>query len=101
MAERLGLPTVQHRCHHASVAAPSLTAWAGEWLPRLPPASAVLEAIDPAQFDLVGRAYGDLRARQAGTRTRRNGLISHVEYGPVGAAKTLFAVRPEPVRTVG
>ena len=80
--------------HHASVAAPSLTAWAGEWLPRLPPASAALEAIDPAQFDLVGRAYGDLRARQAGTRTRRNGLISHVEYGPVGAAKTLFAVRP-------
>ena len=80
--------------HHASVAAPSLTAWAGEWLPRLPPASAVLEAIDPAHFNLVGRAYGDLRARQAGTRTRRNGLISHVEYGPVGAAKTLFALRP-------
>jgi len=80
--------------HHASVAAPSLTAWADEWLMRLPPASTTLETIDPAQIDLIGHAYGDLRARQAGTRTRRNGLISHVEYGPVGAAKTLFALRP-------
>ena len=80
--------------HHASVAAPSLAAWAGDWLRRLPPASASLETVDPAQIDLIGRAYGDLRARQAGTRTRRNGLISRVEYGPVGAAKTLFALRP-------
>ena len=80
--------------HHASVAAPSLAAWAAEWLPRLPSASAALEATGPAQMDLIGRAYGDLRARQAGTRTRSSGMISHVEYGPVGAAKTLFAPRP-------
>jgi hypothetical protein len=65
--------------HHARVAAPSLAAWAGEWLARLPPADAVLDAIDPAQVDLIGRAYGDLRTRQAGIRRRRNGRTSHVE----------------------
>lgn len=80
--------------HHVSVAAPAIAAWASEWLTRFPPAGAALDAIDPAQADLVGRAYGDLRTRQAGIRTLRNGRISHVEYGPVGAAKTLFALRP-------
>jgi hypothetical protein len=40
--------------HHASVAAPSLAAWAGEWLTLLPPADVALDAIGPAQFDLIG-----------------------------------------------
>jgi hypothetical protein len=80
--------------HHATVAAPSLVAWASKWLTALPPDDVPLDAIDQAQFDQIGQAYGDLRARQAGTRTLSNGSTSNVEYGPVGAAKTLFAIRP-------
>jgi hypothetical protein len=88
------LSAVQHRSPRDSCRAPSLVAWASKWLTALPPDDVTLEAIDQAQFDQVGRAYGDLRARLAGRRTLPNGLTSNVEYGPVGAAKTLFALRP-------
>ena len=80
--------------HHATVAAPSLAAWASKWLSTLPPDDVLLDAIDQTQIDQIGKAYGDLRMQRAGTRRRRNGSISNVTYGPVGAAKTLFALRP-------
>jgi hypothetical protein len=72
----------------------SLVDWAGEWLTRLPAREATLEAIDDAQVGEISNAYHDLRTRQAGKRTLPGGSISHVTYGPVGAAKTLFALRP-------
>jgi len=63
-------------------------------LTAIPPDDARLDAIDQAQVDQIGNAYSDLRIRLAGTRTLRNGSTSDVAYGPVGAAKTLFALRP-------
>jgi len=80
--------------HHATVAAPSLVAWADQWFTTFPGDDVLLDALDQAQVDQIGSAYGDLRRRRAGTRTLRNGSISNVEYGPVGAAKALFALRP-------
>lgn len=79
---------------HQPIAGQSLVDWAGKWLTVLPAPKATLEAIDEAQIDEISKAYDDLRGRQAGKRTREDGSISHVLYGPVGAAKTLFALRP-------
>ena len=80
--------------HHASIAAPSLVTWANNWLTTLPPIEAQLEELDTAQIAQIGLAYGALRPQLAGTRTLQSGATSNVEYGPVGAAKTLFALRP-------
>jgi hypothetical protein len=79
------------KAHQTTIAGPSLDAWAGEWLTRLPARHATLEAIDEAQIHEISNAYDDLRRRQAGERA--DGSID-VDYGPVGAAKTLFALRP-------
>jgi hypothetical protein len=79
--------------HHATVASPSLEEWANTWVSTLPPIEAQLEELDSAQIDQIGSAYGALRPQRAGTRTRRGGATSNVQYGPVGAAKTLFALR--------
>lgn len=79
---------------HAAVAAFSLEAWASRWFKKLPRHDVVIDAISQAQVARISSAYSDLRTRQAGTRTQRNGSISNVEYGPVGAAKVLFALRP-------
>jgi hypothetical protein len=80
--------------HHATVAAPSLVAWATQWLATLPPVDAELQELDQTQIDGIGKAYAALRSQLAGTRTLRSGATSDVEYGPVGSAKTLFALRP-------
>lgn len=82
------------KAHHIAIAGQSLDAWANSWLTRLPSVDMKLETIGHAQIDILGAAYHDLRNRQAGTRTLKNGTISQVRYGPVGAAKTLFALRP-------
>jgi hypothetical protein len=80
--------------HHASVAAPSLVTWADQWWRTLPRVDAQLEELDAQQVDQIGAAYGALSPQLAGRRTLRSGATSNVEYGPVGAAKTLFALRP-------
>jgi hypothetical protein len=80
--------------HHATVAAPSLVTWANDWLPTLPPVDAQLAELSAEQIDQIGLAYGALCRQLAGTRTLHSGATSDVEYGPVGTAKTLFALRP-------
>jgi hypothetical protein len=79
---------------HHETAAQSLDSWSSKWLSSLPSDSMALETINEAQIDLVGAAYDDLRMRQAGERKLVDGSPSRVAYGPVGAAKTLFALRP-------
>lgn len=61
---------------------------------KLPPTNLQLEDLDSAQIDQIGAAYGALRPQLAGTRVLQSKATSNVEYGPVGAAKTLFALRP-------
>ncbi len=77
-----------------TIAGQSLDAWAGKWLTRLPTDDVTLETINKAQIGEISNAYDDLRKRQAGPRTLPGGSISDVTYGPVGAAKTLFALWP-------
>jgi hypothetical protein len=77
------------------VAARSLESWADTWLSRIPSNAERLETIDETQIDALRAAYDDLHVRLAGKRTlRKDGSTSYVTYGPVGAAKTLFALRP-------
>jgi hypothetical protein len=80
--------------HHATVAAPSLVAWANVWMAKLPSIDTQLDDLSGAEFDQIGDAYGALRSQLAGTRTLKSGAQSNVEYGRVGAAKALFALRP-------
>jgi hypothetical protein len=82
------------RVHHDLIAAPSLKAWASNFLASLPSNDVLLEAVSMSQMEVIGAAYDDLRRREAGTRTLKDGSTSYVTYGPVGAAKTLFALRP-------
>lgn len=82
-----------NKADHA-LAARSLEAWASKWLATLPAGDAMLETIGQPEISVVGAAYDDLRGRQAGMRTLIDGSASYVSYGPVGAAKTLFALRP-------
>jgi hypothetical protein len=85
----------QWRCRqfdkaHEDIAARSLEDWASKWHTTLPTDDVMLEKIDQAQINVIGAAYEDLSWRQAGARK----LAPYVRYGPVGAAKTLFALRP-------
>lgn len=82
------------KAHHITIAAPSLDTWANTWLTCLPPNDVMLDTIDQAQIEEISAAYNDLRGRAAGRRTLPDGSISYPTYGPVGAAKTLFALRP-------
>jgi hypothetical protein len=82
------------KAHHDTVAGRSLDAWASKSLTTLPADGVALGDVNDAQIGKISAAYDDLRIRQAGTRTLAAGSISHVTYGPIGAAKTLFALRP-------
>ncbi len=79
--------------HHATTASESLISWAEEWLDRLPSLDIDLSNAASTDHALLGDAYEDLRFRTASLR-HVAARESHVTYGPVGAAKTLFALRP-------
>lgn len=83
-----------NKSDQVAIAARSLDTWASKWLIALPNDDVMLEAINEDQIEKISAAYDDLRKQQAGTRTLRDGSTSHVTYGPVGAAKALFALRP-------
>jgi hypothetical protein len=82
------------KAHQVTIAARSLSAWASTWLTALPADDVTLETIGQTQIVGMGAAYDDLRRRQAGARTLQDGSPSYVSFGPVGAAKTLFGLRP-------
>ena len=91
--------------HHASTAAMSLAGWASAWLPRLPGPEQHLTDLSAEEIDVCAGAYGSLVGAEASRRALPGGRKSRVNYGPTGAAKTLFALRPnvfppwdEPVR---
>jgi hypothetical protein len=79
--------------HHNS-ASQSLLEWAEVWMPRLPQAAARLDQLSPEELDVAEAAYADLFNRHASTRQLKGGP-SRVTFGPAGAAKTLFILRPE------
>ncbi len=87
------------------LASASLEAWAGEWLERLPAPDRHLTDLTASEVRTCFEAYESLGAMPASRRALPTGKVSTVTYGPTGAAKTLFALRPlgvppwdEPIR---
>ena len=87
------------------IASASLENWAKIWLDRLPPPDEHLTDTTPSQIRACFEAYEALSAMLASRRTLPDGKTSSVTFGPTGAAKTLFALRPllvppwdEPIR---
>src|ERR1035437_10177969 len=87
------------------LASASLEAWAGEWIGRLPAPDRHLTDLTASEVRTCFEAYESLGAMPASRRALPTGKVSTVTYGPTGAAKTLFALRPlaippwdEPIR---
>ena len=83
--------------HQATTASDSLVQWADAWLARLPAPSALLTDLSPTQIRECAKAYDALRGKVASYRTLAGGRRAAVTFGPTGAAKTLFALRPNAV----
>lgn len=88
--------------HHATIAAVSLVQWADRWLDSLPGPDARLEELSPAELQGAAKADGALQSQIA---SHRGTSSTPVKFGATGAAKTLFALRPnvfapwdEPIR---
>jgi hypothetical protein len=70
-----------------------LARWSSTWLERLPGPEAELTDLTPSEIALCAASYADLRDRRASIKQMSTGQVS-VGFGPTGAAKTLFAIRP-------
>ena len=81
--------------HHSSTASDSLVEWSSAWLAKLPAQRTDLTELTPDVLDVSAAAYERLRDARASWRTLPGGRSSSVRFGPTGAAKTLFALRPE------
>jgi len=79
---------------HHSQAARMLERWGSTWLQKLPPVHQTLSNLNEKALESVADAYEDLRHREAGGRKISRSREAIVSVGPTGAAKILFAVRP-------
>ncbi len=68
--------------------------WNLKFVPVLFPKEKALLALNDAEIAVVECAFNDLAERTASTRKRRTADPCSVRFGPVGAAKILFASRP-------
>ena len=71
-----------------------MQAWYTECQHLLPEVGKALVDCSVAEVWHIGQAYALLRERQACTR-KRDGFPEAVRFGPTGASKVLFAVRPQ------
>ena len=71
-----------------------LLAWHRVWESRLPPRERTLQELSAQELWTCALAYDDLRQRKAAWIEGKSGSY-YYPYGPTGAAKTLFAVRPQ------
>jgi hypothetical protein len=76
-----------------AVARASLVDWWSTWGGSLPPSELALDEVDDSGLDVIAGAYDDLRARQASWQRLPSGPVAKT-FGPTGAAKTLYAIRP-------
>src|SRR5438874_50714 len=75
------------------IARKSIVGWWREWERRLPRVGRTLDQLEDRELDAIANAFEDLRGRQAGWRQRKTGRV-RVTFGATGAAKTLYAIRP-------
>ena len=78
---------------HEGMAGNALLAWAEQSLGALPSPRVPLLNLSPTAIRNAAGAYEDLRDRRASRQERKSGPCL-VTFGPAGAAKTLFALRP-------
>lgn len=71
----------------------NLTAWWSDWRDRLPTNDQTLDNLAEETLDTIAVAYDDLRTRQASWQRKQTGTYRW-HFGPAGAAKTLYAIRP-------
>lgn len=83
--------------HHTTTASESLITWANLWLSRLPSLNTHLTDLTATEIRECAAAYDALRRATASQRTLSDGRRAQVTFGPTGAAKTLFALRPNVV----
>jgi hypothetical protein len=79
---------------YEKLASDEIAAWHGQWAGAFPSMETSLLDLADLQFDLVEAAYAALVERPAGKRKSQDGDLSVVTVGPTGAAKILFALRP-------
>jgi hypothetical protein len=82
------------RRDHATVASPSLVAWADRWFHRLPGSDEHLTNLAANDIRTLAAAYADLKVSPASRQALPSGRSVVKGYGPTGAIKTLFALRP-------
>jgi hypothetical protein len=77
------------------VASREIEAWNLKFAPLLFPKEKALGSLTETDFAAVESAFDDLAERTASTRRTRSADCYSVRFGPVGAAKILFALRPK------
>lgn len=92
-------PTPPRRCRQfkiadETIASASLAAWWQTFDEQLPEPSAIPDQLSDDILDGIAAAFDDLSKRQASWQDRRDVGQIFRGFGPAGAAKTLYAVRP-------
>jgi len=94
----------QFKIEDEEIARESLVKWWLAWRKRLPPMERTVDLIDDSGLDAIASAYEELRWQQASWQRMKTGSVAKT-FGPAGAAKTLYAIRPnacppwdEPIR---
>jgi len=80
--------------HHA-LAANEISLWYKDFSPRFFSPQKTLLSLSNVELNFVQEAFGNIMHRTASMRKTRNKQISRIEIGPTGAAKILFALRPD------
>lgn len=77
-----------------SMASDSLVGWSAVWMARLPGPEVSLTDLSAREVRVCAAAYDALRSCRASMKPQPNRRAVSVTFGPTGAAKTLFAIRP-------
>ena len=84
----------QFAIDHHNMAAGEIKSWYRDIADLLFPEDKNLLSLSEIDFKVVNKAYSTLCSKIASIRTLRNGKVTNVVVGPTGAAKILFAIRP-------
>ena len=84
----------QFKIEDEGIAGRSLSYWWRRHAPSLPAPHQALEDSDDPALQLIAEAYDDLRLRHASWQERVSS-VSIRRFGPAGAAKILFVIRPK------
>lgn len=84
----------QFKIADETIASASLASWWRAFGDQLPDPSATPDVLDDETLDRIAETFRDLSRRQASWQNRRDVGRVFRGFGPAGAAKTLYAVRP-------